>query len=283
MIDLHCHSLYSDGTDAPEDLVRRAEELGLAALALTDHDTLDGLPRFLALQPQVRVRLVPGTELSCGYLGKSLHVLGLLVEPEDAVFQERLRELRGRREERNLRMIARLRELGLPITEEGARAEADSPLISRLHIAQALVRLGAAGSVQEAFTTLIGEGAPGYVPRRELTPKEAARWIREAGGVPLVAHPGRFAGPSFRWEEAMAELRALGMAGFETVYGEYGPEEQAYFRGLASRLGMVESGGSDYHGANKPGVSLGRGRKGIRVPDDFLTNLMAERQRGDWN
>jgi hypothetical protein len=283
MIDLHCHSLYSDGTDTPEDLARLGHALGLSALALTDHDTVDGLPRFLAMQDQVSPKLLPGTELSCTFLGKSLHVLGLLVDPADARFQARLEELRNRRGDRNHRMIARLQELGIAITLETVQAQADSPLLSRVHIAMALRALGVVQTTDEAFRRLIGEDCPGYVSRQELTPREAARWIREAGGVPLIAHPGRFAGRAFRWDEAMVELRGLGMAGFESIYGEYGPEEQAYFRSLAARLGMTESGGSDYHGANKPGVPLGRGRRNIEVPDAFLAELELAQARGDWN
>lgn len=281
MIDLHFHSLYSDGTDAPEDLARMGDALGLTAMALTDHDTVDGLPRFLAMQDQVKPRLLAGTELSCTYLGKSLHVLGLLVDPADPIFQGRLAELRNRRGDRNVRLVARLNELGIAITLEAVQAQADSPLLSRVHVAMALVAMGVVTTPDEAFRRLLGDGCPGYVPRQELTPREAARWIREAGGVPIVAHPGRFAGRAFRWDEAMAELQRLGMAGFETVYGEYGPEEEAYFRGLARQLGMLESGGSDYHGANKPGVPLGRGRRNIHVPDEFLTELESARARGD--
>lgn len=283
MIDLHCHSYHSDGTDAPEALPAMAEALGLTALALTDHDTIDGLPAFLGQQSRVKVRLLAGTELSCHFLGKSLHVLGLLVDPEDQTFGTRLAELRKRREDRNGRLLSRLHELGIPITLEAIQAEADSPLISRVHVAKALVTLGTFSTIQEAFTDLLGDGKPGCVPREELTPAEAALWIREAGGVPLVAHPGRFAGPSFRWDEAMRELQQAGMAGFETVYGDYGPQEEAYFRGLALRLEMVQSGGSDYHGANKPGVVLGRGRKGIRVPEEFLEGLERHKLLGDWN
>lgn len=283
MIDLHFHSLYSDGTDTPEDLARMGDALGLAAMALTDHDTVDGLHRFLAMQDQVAPRLLAGTELSCTFLGRSLHVLGLLVDPHDATFQARLIELRGRRQDRNLRLVARLQELGFPITLERVQAEADSPLLSRVHVAAALVRLGVVTTPDEAFRRLIGDGCPGYVSRQELTPREAARWIREAGGVPIVAHPGRFAGRAFRWDEAMQDLRSQGMTGFESIYGEYGPEEEAYFRALAKRLGMLESGGSDYHGANKPGVPLGRGRRNIAVPDHFLSELESARARGDWN
>lgn len=280
MIDLHCHTLYSDGTDTAERLALLGDQMGLEALCLTDHDTLAGIPSFLAMQPQVKTRLLVGTELSCKFLGRSLHVLGLLVNPEDAAFQARLEDLRRRREDRNDRMIARLTELGFPITREEIQAQADSPLLSRVHFAKALAKRGHVRRPEEAFERLIGDDGPGFVPREELSPSEAARWIREAGGVPIVAHPGRFAGGKFRWDEAMADLQRQGLEGLEAYYGEYRGAEQRYFLDLAKRLGMIVTGGSDYHGGNKPGICLGRGRGGLRVPADLLEQLEAQQRRG---
>lgn len=283
MIDLHCHTLHSDGTDTPERLVLLGEEAGLTALCLTDHDTLGGIPDFLAQQPKVKVRLLVGTELSCRFLGRSLHILGLLVDPRDARFQARLLELRGRREDRNLRMTTRLAEVGCPVSLEEVQAQAETPLLSRVHFARALAAKGYVRRPQEAFERLIGDDGPAFVPREELSPAEAARWIREAGGVPVVAHPGRFAGGSFRWDEAMRDLQREGIEGLEGYYGEYRAAEQRYFVGLAKRLGMVVTGGSDYHGANKPGLRLGAGRGGLKVPDGLLAALEAQQARGTWN
>ncbi len=283
MIDLHCHTLHSDGTDTSEGLALLAEEARLTALCLTDHDTLGGIPAFLGMQSQVKVRLLVGTELSCMFLGQSLHVLGLLVNPEDALFQTRLIELRGRREDRNRRMLIRLAELGYPITLEEVQAQADSPLLSRVHFAKALARRGYVRRAPEAFERLIGDDCPGFVPRQELTPYEAARWIREAGGVPVVAHPGRFDGGRFRWDEAMVDLQREGLEGLEAYYGEYRAAEQKYFLNLATRLGMVATGGSDYHGANKPGLRLGRGRGGLQVPDDLLEKLETRQRLGSYH
>lgn len=279
MLDLHCHSLFSDGTDAPEELVRMGEEAGLDALALTDHDTLEGLPRFLGQQPYAKARLVPGIELSCRFLRRSLHVLGLFVNPEDATFQHRLVDLRRRREDRNLRMVAKLQTMGLPITLELVRAQAPTMLVARPHFAKALVACGAASSPQEAFLRYVGDNAPGFVEREELEPAEAIRWIWEAGGIPLVAHPGRF-GRGFIWNEAMPTLREAGMAGFEAFYGDYSPAEQLYFNALATRLGMARSGGSDYHGATKPGLKLGVGWGGLKVPSELLAELEIARDNG---
>jgi hypothetical protein len=280
MIDLHCHTLHSDGTDSPEGLALLGDQARLTALCLTDHDTLAGIPAFHAMQSQVKVRLLVGTELSCRFVGESLHVLGLLVDPMDARFQARLEELRGRRDDRNRRMIIRLAELGCPVTYEEVQAQADSPLLSRVHFAKALAARGHVRRPPEAFERLIGDDCPGFVPREELTPSEASLWIREAGGVPVVAHPGRFAAGGFRWDEAMAELQRQGLEGLEGYYGEYRAAEQKYFVALATRLGMVVTGGSDYHGANKPGLRLGRGRGGLQVPDDLLDRLETQQRLG---
>jgi len=283
VIDLHCHTLHSDGTDTSEGLALLGDEARLTALCLTDHDTLGGIPAFLAMQDRVKVRLLVGTELSCMFLGQSLHVLGLLVNPEDATFQARLVELRSRREDRNDRMLLRLAELGYPLTREEVQAQADSPLISRVHFAHALAKRGYVRRPTEAFDRLIGDDCPGFVPRQELTPYEAARWIREAGGVPVVAHPGRFAGGGFRWEDAMGDLQREGLEGLEAFYGEYRASEQKYFTLLAARLGMVATGGSDYHGGNKPGLRLGRGRGGLQVPDELLEKLETQQRLGSYH
>lgn len=282
VIDLHCHTLHSDGTDNPERLALLGDEARLTALCLTDHDTLAGIPDFLAMQTRVKVRLLVGTELSCRFLGRSLHVLGLLVNPRDDRFQQRLEELRSRREDRNLRMVTRLAELGCPVSYEEVRAQSDTPLLSRVHFAKALAAKGFVRRAPEAFVRLIGDDCPGFVPREELSPAEAAQWIREAGGVPVVAHPGRFAGSGFRWDEAMADLQREGLEGLEAYYGEYRAAEQHYFLALAKRLDMVATGGSDYHGAHKPGLWLGTGRGGLKVPDDLLEQLEARQMRGSY-
>jgi len=282
MIDLHCHSLHSDGTDTPDGLALLGDEARLTALCLTDHDTLGGIPAFLAMQPRVTVRLLVGTELSCRFLGRSLHVLGLMVDPANAQFQARLEGLRGRREDRNRRMVARLAELGCAISLEDVQVHANTPLLSRVHFALALATHGYVRRAPEAFERLIGDDCPGFVPREELSPAEATRWIRDAGGVPVVAHPGRFAGGGFRWEEAMADLQRQGMEGLEGYYGEYRAAEQKYFVALAARLGMVVTGGSDYHGAHKPGLRLGRGSGGLKVPDELLERLETQQRLGTY-
>ncbi len=265
-----------------------ADAVGLSALALTDHDTVDGIAAFLAMQPLVKARLLVGTELSCRFLDRSLHVLGLLVNPNDAVFVTRLAELRKRRDDRNRRMIAKLQELGFRIDMADVEAQApDQPgrayLISRVHFAKALAAKGIVNHPQQAFESLLNDGGRAWVPMEELEPNEAARWIREAGGVPVVAHPGRFAGGAFVWDEAMKDLRDQGMEGLEAYYGEYAAAQQRSFTTLATKLGMAMSGGSDYHGRNKPAIRLGRGRGSLQVPDELLEGLETRQREGAWH
>jgi predicted metal-dependent phosphoesterase TrpH len=273
LIDLHSHSIFSDGTDTPEAMAQAAGALGLRALALTDHDTLAGLGRFLAQQDTVQTLLIPGIELSCRYLGRVLHMLGLFVDPGDGPFRARVDRLRIQRVERNQEIVGRLQGMGVSITYEDVATTAPTDLISRTHFARTLVRLGAAGSPQDAFRRFVGDQAPAFVPFPEFTPREAARWIREAGGVALVAHPGRGVPRNFRWDAAMADLKAAGIQGFEAYYPDYGPLEERYFLDLARALDLVPTGGSDYHGTNKPGQALGVGRGGLHVPDEVLDRL----------
>lgn len=273
MIDLHSHSIFSDGTDTPEHLALQAHQLGLTALALTDHDTLEGLPRFLACQASTATLLVPGIELSCRYLGRSLHMLGLFVAHRDPVFRERVQGLGDRRKARNRKIMTRLEDMGVALTWEEVAAAAPTGLVSRTHFARALVTCGAAGSPQDAFRRFVGDQAPAFVPFPDLAPLEAARWIREAGGLAVVAHPGRGTPRNFRWDDAMAELKGMGVQGFEAHYPDYGPLEERYFLELARSLDMVPTGGSDYHGGNKPGQHLGVGRGSLHVPDAILARL----------
>lgn len=277
MIDFHTHSAFSDGTDTPERLVELGTAEGLAALALTDHDTVAGLARFLACQSRTPVRLVPGIELSCRFMERELHLLGLFVDPFDGRFLERLDRLRLRRETRNRRMVQRLAEVGRSLDLDRLQAQAPGGLITRTHFALALVEEGHARTPREAFHRFLADDAPGYVPMEPLEPGEAALWIREAGGVAVVAHPGRFAGGRFVWDQALAHLKAQGLQAIEAFYSEHAPHQERYFLDLADDLGLAVSGGSDYHGAAKPGLALGRGWGSLRVPDECLHQLEALR------
>jgi hypothetical protein len=273
LIDLHCHSTFSDGTDHPEALALAAHAAGLRALALTDHDTLGGIEAFLEQQSRVSTLLVAGIELSCRFMGRPLHVLGLFLDHRHPGLVAQVSQLRIRRQERNQRMLELLQARSIPITWEALVQEAPTDLISRTHFARALVRCGAAGSLKDAFQRLIGDDSPCSVPFKDLGAREASTWIREAGGVAVVAHPGRSFPRNFRWDQAMLELKQAGMQGFEAYYPDYGPAEQRYFLDLAEALDMVPCGGSDYHGGHKPGLALGVGGGSLHVPDAVLERL----------
>lgn len=275
MIDLHCHSIFSDGTESPEKLARMADKMGLSALALTDHDNLAGLPRFLAMQQEVSTRLISGIELSCRFMKLELHVIGLLFDHEDSALQAHIREVRMRRMERNDALIVKLQALGIQITLEDVERLAPTELVSRTHFARALHQMKVVSEPSEAYRRLIGEGCPAYVPFQELSPQDAAKWIHEAGGIAIVAHPGRFNGGGFIWDIAMRDLRDAGLDGFEAYYGEYGEKQERYFLELAKQLGMIPSGGSDYHGHIKPHLQMGKGRGRLRVPKEVLERMDA--------
>jgi predicted metal-dependent phosphoesterase TrpH len=274
MIDLHCHSIFSDGSDAPDALVRMADGIGLAALALTDHDTLDGLDGFLDMQKATSARLVPGIELSCEFTGRDLHVLGLFVDHRDPLFRERVKGLQVRRLRRNERIFENLRSMKIDLGTQGGGWGGHGGQVTRGHIADMLVDAGRAATKGEAFRKYLGEDAPAYAPFDYLSPADAFSWIRGAGGLPAIAHPGRFASGSFVWDRAMADFRGMGALGIETYYTEHSPAQTAYFLGLCRDLTMAPTGGSDYHGAMKPWCRMGAGGGGLRVPDGVLDGIL---------
>ena len=276
MIDLHCHSRCSDGSDEPHELSRLADQAGLKAVALTDHDTLSGLDDFLGQQNKVSVRLLPGIELSCEFLGQDLHVLGLFVDHRDKQFVERVESLRRRRQKRNRQIFQRLSEINVNISPSDLPDDGQGIIVTRSHIAEMLTSAGHGNTKKEAFQKYIGEGGLAYAPFEYLSPSEAFKWIREAKGVPVVAHPGRFwrfMGNQFVWGPAMAELRGMGLEGIEAYYSEHSAKETAYFLDICDSLGMAPTGGSDYHGNGKPKCKLGTGYGDLCVPDEVLDKL----------
>jgi predicted metal-dependent phosphoesterase TrpH len=275
MIDLHSHSNCSDGSDPPEYLARLADQIGLAALALTDHDTLDGVDAFLDWQSRVSARLIAGIELSCEFAGRDLHVLGLFVNHRDTLFKERVHGLRLRRNKRNLKMFQKLKAMDIDMP-----ADEGQGLITRAHMAEMLLKTGKVATWAEAFEKYLGESGMAYVPFEFLSPDEAFQWVREAGGIPIIAHPGRFMRGRFAWDVAMPELRKRGAQGIETFYSDHSDAETSYFMNLCKTLDMPPSGGSDYHGRRKPGCNLGKGWGALEVPDWVLDGLMGALRQG---
>ena len=277
MIDLHCHSNCSDGSDPPQVLTALADQAGLKAVALTDHDTLVGLDVFMDQQRRVSALLVPGIELSCEFLRQEIHVLGLFINHRDPLFQKRVDTLLLRRQRRNAQIFQKLSDLNMNLSPEKFFYGEEPELITRAHIAEMLTEAGYADTKAEAFKKYLGEEGLAYTPFEHLSAEEAFTWIREARGIPVIAHPARygsFARGWFTWDRAMADLRDKGAMGIEVYYADHTDSETEYFLKLCCALGMAPAGGSDYHGRIKPGCKLGRGWGRLYVPDSVLEKLL---------
>jgi len=243
-VDLHTHTTASDGTLSPRELVRAAVRRGVRVLAVTDHDSTEGLAE--ALDEAVRhppLTIVPGLEINCDVPGAEVHVLGYGVDHEAPWFQAFLREQRAERVARVHRIAARLAELGMPIDAAEVFAIVKEGSAGRPHVAQVMVQRGYVASVREAFDKWLHASGPAHVPRRRLTPLEAIGIIRRAGGVPVFAHPGLA-----ERDEMVPDMVAAGLMGIETYYAEHSAAQTAHYKALCREHGLVATGGSDYHG-----------------------------------
>lgn len=244
-IDLHLHSTASDGKLSPTDLVRKSAEAGLTVIALADHDTVDGItPALEAAKTFPRLKVIPGVEISTYAPKGEVHVLGYFIDYTHPELQANLRRMRNSRQERAQGMIAKLRNLGLPIEWERVKEIAGGGSIGRPHLAQAMLEKGYIASFKEAFTRYISWGGPAYVERDKMTPVEAVELILQANGLPVLAHPLTINNP----ETIIIELKAAGLIGIEAHYGGYTAEERKRLVSLAKRYGLIATGGSDYHG-----------------------------------
>jgi len=245
LADLHTHTKASDGTCDPAENVRLAKEAGLAAVAITDHDTVAGVPAALQAAAELGVEVIPGVEVSSVARGQDIHVLGYFVPHDDAAFQKRLVSLRETRHERNQLLIARLQELGIPITLEKVyrRKQGTDKNIGRPHIAEELIELGAVASIDEAFAKYLGKEGAAYVNPPRITPQEAIALIKEAGGAAVLAHPGLYDA-----DDLVQELIAFGLDGIEVNHPDNDAEQRARYTAWANEHGLVTTGGSDFHG-----------------------------------
>ena len=259
-IDLHAHTTASDGSFTPTELVEAAHGLGLGALAVTDHDTLAGLGEARAAAQRVGLDLVAGVELSVEDDGGRFHLLGYGFDPANAALAETLTTLRRSRAARNDLMAARMSEMGLPVTMDDVRAEAgeDALVIARPHFARALIKKGIVGSVAEAFEKYLSTGKPLYLPKEVLTPRDAIALIHGAGGVAVMAHPGLVPLDEAAFDARVTSLAQKdGLDGIEAYYSQHSQADTDRFLALATRLGLLVTGGSDFHGTVKPHVLLG--------------------------
>lgn len=259
---------------SPGELLTLAEERGLAAFALTDHDATNGLDELLKQSADSFVEVVPGIEITTAIPGKDIHVLGYYINYHRPELQEFLKDLIWKREDRNRKMCDRLHEAGLSITYEALRASVlENTILTRAHFARFLLDAGDVSSMQEAFSRYLGDRCPTYVHREKVLPEEAVKIIRSVGGVPVLAHPILYHFSDSRLEELVASLKEAGLAGIETVYSTYNSAEERQIRELAAKYGLIMTGGSDFHGSNKPHIQLGTGMGKLFVPDEFLDGI----------
>lgn len=273
-IDLHTHSNRSDGTFEPAAVVRLAAERGLGAVALTDHDTTEGLEEAMATGTEVGLEVVPGVEFSAEYERTSVHVLCYWMDATHAGFQAELQRLRDDRFRRGELMIQKLQELGFDVSFERVAAIAGGGNIVRPHVAQAMVEAGIVATEKEAFDLWIADGRPAHVAKHALDPVDAVGLIRAAGGVCVLAHPGMWGAESSVPEHLIEQMAAAGMGGLEVDHPDHDEAKREHYRGVAARLGLVATGGSDCHGDRYVPVRLG---SSLCAPEAFaaLRTLVA--------
>jgi predicted metal-dependent phosphoesterase TrpH len=278
--DLHCHSTHSDGTLTPEELVQLARKLGLRTLALTDHDAISGVSQAIEAGRREGVRVLSGVEISVEYANKTVHMLGYCFDEGVDSLAHKLDELVRGRNERNVKIVRRLNELGLKVTLEEIEAEAGGKVVGRPHIARVLLRHGYVSTWEEAFEKYLARGAAAYFERLRFSPVDAVRMITEAGGVAVLAHPKFVAlHENETLEDVVKTLVAAGLGGIECYYTEHSPEETEHYLELAKRYNLVVTGGSDFHGSIKPDIALGSGHGNLMVPDECADALIERAQR----
>ena len=274
-IDLHTHSTFSDGTFTPSQLVKYAEEKGLKAFALTDHDTTEGIKEAKSIETNVEV--ISGVEISTRYDKKEIHIVGLYVNENDADLNKQLKYYREKRVTRNFEILEKLNSLGVDITIDDVKESCTGDVISRAHIAKALVSKGFVGSYTEAFDRYLGDNKCAYVPRETLNYEESMELITKAGGVPVLAHPLLYKMSDTNLENMMVKLRQKGLMAVEVYYSTHSNSDTQHIMAMANRVGLIYSGGSDFHGATKPKIDMGTGMGKLTVPYEILEKIRGER------
>lgn len=274
-IDLHTHSNYSDGTCSPAELVTRAVQKGLSAFALTDHDTIAGISDAInAVEEQhAPLKFIPGTELSVAYKKRDIHITGLFINHDNAALKGAAALIIKRRDDRNLEMAENLRKAGIPITIEALKENNPDTVVTRAHFARFLVDNKITATPAEAFKKYLNTDTPYYVPRKYIEPEEGLELIRNAGGVPVLAHPLHYKLKEPELEKLVKRLAFAGLIGIEVFYSNHSVSDEAYVKKLARRYNLLPSGGSDFHGDNKPAIDIGTGRGNLAIPYKYLEAL----------
>lgn len=273
LIDMHTHSTASDGSMSPAELIRHAKEVGLAAIALTDHDTIDGIEEALEEGKKLGVEVIPGIEISADYKPE-MHILGYFPDAKGySDIRRALEIIKNGREARNIKIINRLNELGIDITLEEVKSVALGDITGRPHIAKVLVMKGFVKSIDHAFDKYLSKDGLAYFKRFELKPPDGINVIRNAGGLPVLAHPVFLRLKYNEMDALLGELKSYGLAGIEAYYSEHSKEDTGNFLRLAIKHDLLVTGGSDFHGNFKPNILLAKGRGKLEVPYELLEKL----------
>jgi len=274
IVDLHTHSTASDGSVSPDELVQLAKRARISILAITDHDTQAGVAEAMEAGRRTEIEVVPGVELSLEHDSGGMHLVVLWLEPGSGPLQDRLSELQSGRNPRNERIVELLNESGMTLTMDEVLEESGGGTVGRPHIAAVMVRHGYVPDIRAAFDLWLARDRPAYVGRPRLEPELAIELARSSRAVPVLAHPHTLGITTAGEMAALLErLRDAGLVGLEALYASYHRHEREGYSDLARRFGLAVSGGSDYHGAYKPGLELGTGYGDLVVPDELAEEL----------
>ena len=273
LIDLHIHSTASDGSLTPTEVINRANDLSLTAMALTDHDTVTGIDEALEAAKDLDMEVIPGIEVSCIYKGKEIHILGLYIDHKDPKLLSFLKEASRKRYDRNMEMLAAFNKDGFEITEEDLLCGNPGTVITRAHFARALLKNGYVTSVDQAFKKYLNPDRPYYRSRELITPEEVLATLLGAGGFPVLAHPLQYKLGWTGTEELVSMLTDHGLRGLECFHSSNNQDESGKLRKLAKKYSLALTGGSDFHGAAKPDIEIGSGRGGLRVSALYLDDI----------
>ena len=276
-IDLHIHTTASDGTFTPEEVVREASRLGLAAVAITDHDTAEGYTEAAAAARETGLAVVPGIEISTKFRS-AVHILGYYIDVDSPALEEVLEWMHRDREERNVKLCAMLRASGVDIDIERMHARFGD-LVGRPHFAEIMIENGMARDMNDAFERLLNKNKPYFIPRQFLPIERSIEIIREAGGTAVLAHPFQYRLDEEALRELIEHCMASGLEGIECRYSGYDARMCAYLESLAAEYGLVRTGGSDFHGTIKSDILLGTGKGELNVPYAFLEELRSRRAK----
>lgn len=273
MIDLHLHSTFSDGSLTPEQLVAESKKIGLSAIALTDHDNLDGVFSFLKACRRLEIRGLPGVEVSVDILKGTMHILGYFIDFQSPGLLAHIARLKAGRAARNAEILKKLNNLGMPLTMPEVAGFAGQDNVGRLHFAQALQARGYVTRIQEAFNRYLAKGKSGYAERQRFTPARGVEMIRQAGGLPVLSHPFTLELAPDALDRLVKELAQAGLQGIEVYYPQHNAGQLKQYLGLAKKFNLVATGGTDFHGKAMPDIKIGRGFGNLNVPDRVLQEL----------